>query len=107
MNSVTQSTHATRSERSPIEPPHAEPPGTVTAGDRVDVLATFATGQPHTETVVSGAEVLVVMAGQGLDELGAGTTVVLLVSPEVAERLAFARAFADISLAVAPPTSAA
>jgi len=85
----------------------AIPPGTVTAGDRVDVLATFATGQPHTETVVSGAEVLVVMAGQGLDELGAGTTVVLLVSPEVAERLAFARAFADISLAVAPPTSAA
>jgi Flp pilus assembly protein CpaB len=80
----------------------AIPEGTVVPGDRVDVLATFATGQAHTETVVSGAEVLMVLPGSGGDELAPGTTVVLLVGPEVAEQLAFARTFADLALAIAP-----
>ena len=31
------------------------PAGTVVADDHVDVLATFATGAPHTETVVRDA----------------------------------------------------
>lgn len=81
----------------------AIPPGTVAPGDRVDVLATFATGQAHTETVVTGAEILVVLPGTGADEPVGGTTVILLVGPEVAERLAFARTFADLALAVVSP----
>jgi hypothetical protein len=51
--------------------------------------------------VVEGAEVLDVLA-QSSTEVGTATTVALLVSPEVAERLAHARAFADLSVAVAP-----
>jgi pilus assembly protein CpaB len=81
------------------------PPGTVVPGDRVDVLATFATGQPYTETVVSGAEVLRVTAGAAPDDLGAAATLLLLVGPEDAERVAYARSFADLSVAIAPPGS--
>jgi len=76
------------------------PDGSLIPGDRVDVLATFATGQPHTETVVSGAEVLSVAPGVGPDDLGGATTLVLLVGPEDAERLAHARAFADLSVSI-------
>lgn len=75
------------------------PPGLLAAGDRVDVLATFAAGQPRTETVVAGAEVLSILAG-GLQELESAATLVLLVSPDAAEQLAYARAFADISVVV-------
>jgi Flp pilus assembly protein CpaB len=71
-------------------------------GDRVDVMATFAGGQPHTETVASAAEVLRVLPPPIPGE--PGTTVVLLVHPELAERLAYARTFADLSLAVAAPS---
>ena len=77
------------------------PPGPLAPGDRVDVLATYAGGQPHTETVVTAAEVLMV---QGSDDPGGGgTAVVLLVWPGDAERLAYARAFADLSIAVVSP----
>jgi pilus assembly protein CpaB len=78
------------------------PPGTVAAGDLVDVLATYATGQAYTETVVEGAEILTAGRGGGGNGFGGGTTLILLVAPDAAERLAFARAFADISVAVAP-----
>jgi pilus assembly protein CpaB len=78
------------------------PRGSVVAGDRVDVMATFATGRPYTDTVVGSAEVLQVLAAERSTELG-GTTLVLLVSPEDAERIAYARAFADLSVAIAPP----
>jgi Flp pilus assembly protein CpaB len=71
-------------------------------GDRVDVMATFAGGQPHTETVASAAEVLRVLPPPIPGE--PGTTVVLLVHPELAESLAYARTFADLSLAVAAPS---
>lgn len=81
--------------------PAGIPPGTLAPGDRVDVLATYPTGQPYTETVAVGAEVLLVLGGAGGD-LEAGATVVLLVGPETAERLAHATAFAEITLAVAP-----
>ena len=85
--------------------PVAVPRGTLAPGDRVDVLATYPTGQPYTETVTVGAEVLLVLdgGGQGLD---AGSSVVLLVGPETAERLAHATAFAEISLAIAPADKA-
>ena len=84
-----------------IPVPAAIPSGTLAAGDRVDVLATYPTGQPYTETAAVGAEVLLVLEGAP-QEVDAGTTVVLLVGPETAERLAHATTFAEISLAVAP-----
>ena len=46
-------------------------------------------------------------AGSALDAASAGVggsgTLILLVSPDQEERLAFARAFADLSVAVEPP----
>ena len=102
--------------------PTSLPAGAVAAGDLVDVLATYATGDTHTETVVVGVQVLMVLgAGQdagpagGADLLGAdasaagatgGPTLVLLVSPEQEEHLAYARAFADLAIAIEPPRSA-
>jgi pilus assembly protein CpaB len=82
--------------------PSVLPPTTVHPGDRVDVHATFATGQPYTETVVAGAEVLTVAsAGSvGTEPSQGGGTLLILVGPESAERLAFARAFADLSVAL-------
>ena len=96
--------------------PTSLPAGTVRPGDRVDVLATFASGQPHTEVVVSGVEILFVLRGgefggavekqPGFDAAAAGsspsTTLILLVAPEQEERLAFARAFANLEVAIAP-----
>jgi pilus assembly protein CpaB len=79
------------------------PEGTLRAGDRVDVLATFGGGRPHTETVVAGVQVLSVLADSG-QIVGSGAdatrSVAVLVSPDDAERLAYAQAFADLSLAV-------
>jgi pilus assembly protein CpaB len=79
------------------------PPGAVAPGDLVDVMATYATGQTYTETVVEGAEVLSAGRAGGEEGFAGAATLILLVAPESAERLAFARAFADISVAVAPP----
>jgi Flp pilus assembly protein CpaB len=92
------------------------PRGSVRPGDRVDVLATFAGGQPHTETVATDVEILTVLAattGQPLGGLGdaggvseaepAPLDLVLLVRPDEAEQLAYARAFADLSLSVDGP----
>jgi Flp pilus assembly protein CpaB len=89
-----------------IEP--ALPPGAVGPGDRVDVLATFGGERPRTETVASGLEVILVLddpsdppavnAGGTGGPTGPG--LVLLVGPEQAERLAFASAFAELSVAV-------
>jgi pilus assembly protein CpaB len=82
--------------------PLAAPAGMLAAGDRVDVIATFAGGQPHAETVISRAEVVSILAG-GSDAFEGVTSVVLLVSPEDAERLAYARSFAELSVAVTSP----
>ena len=98
--------------------PTSLPPGAVAAGDHVDVLATYGggpVGQPHTETVVEGVEILFVLgdeAGSGssggidLDVSAAGggssLTLILLVSPDQEERLAFARAFSNMEVAIAP-----
>lgn len=83
------------------------PEGALVPGDRVDVLATYVAGQPHSETVVSGAEVLKVLPASGLEDVGAATTVLILVGPETAERLAYARSLADLSLAIGPAAEAA
>jgi Flp pilus assembly protein CpaB len=87
--------------------PAGIPSGTVRAGDRVDVLATFGGPHPHAETVATGLEVLTVLEpGQDGTVFGAtaeaGPTLVLLVDPETAERLAYATAFADVAVTVAP-----
>jgi pilus assembly protein CpaB len=80
----------------------ALPPGSLSPGDRVDVLATYPT-RPFAETVAEAAEVLAVARSGISDELGtSASSVTLLVSPDVAARLAHARAFADIALAIEP-----
>lgn len=79
--------------------------GTVSPGDRVDVLATFGGPRPYTDTVASGLEVLLVVRPEsGAFSAGgpAGPSLVLLVSPQVAEELAYASAFADLAVSVAP-----
>jgi pilus assembly protein CpaB len=87
----------------------AIPPRVVTPGDRVDVLATFApgtaSGGPHAETVASDAEVLLVIDRAAYEEPVDAATVVLLVTPETAERLAYARSLGELSLAIAPPAT--
>jgi pilus assembly protein CpaB len=95
--------------------PTSLPQGAAVPGDRVDILATYASGQPHSEVVVEGVEVLLALgsspsSGQGsgsgldLDAAAAGaeapTTLILLVSPDQEERLAFARAFATLEVAI-------
>jgi hypothetical protein len=65
------------------------------------VLATFAAGQPHTETLVEGAEVLSILAPEAGTFEGV-TNIVLVVSPDIAERLAYARSFAELSISVTP-----
>jgi pilus assembly protein CpaB len=81
------------------------PSNAVRPGDRVDVLATYGGDRPHTETVASEVEVLLVMAGEPSDaglagEPAASPSLALLVTPEDAERLAYAQAFADLSVSV-------
>ncbi|MEX0832253.1 MAG: Flp pilus assembly protein CpaB [Actinomycetota bacterium] len=82
------------------------PPGAVRQGDRVDVLATFVSGRPYSDTVVAGAEILSVVDGdEGYafadSEGGAeGPALVLLVAPESAERLAYASASARLSVSI-------
>jgi Flp pilus assembly protein CpaB len=94
--------------------PVSLPPGEVAAGDHVDVLATYTTGAPHTETVVPAAQVLMVLrsaaderglgvpGGASSGAGGAATSLVLLVSPADEDRLAYAIAFARLSVAVVP-----
>src|SRR5439155_18163824 len=74
-------------------------------GDHVDVLAAFGGGSPHTETVAEGLEVLRVMeassgaTGSSMSGISTGTgpaeraSLLVLVSPDVAGRIAFAQAF--------------
>src|SRR5437899_2914117 len=88
------------------------PTGEIRAGDRIDVLATYGGGHPHTETAATDLEVLLVLRASGSsatgigpssETSGAGTALVLLVSPDAAERLAYAQAFGDLTVAVEPP----
>jgi Flp pilus assembly protein CpaB len=87
------------------------PPGTVRRGDRIAVMATYGGGHPHTETVANDLEVLQVLepaAGGGLAPTAgnAATQLVLLVSSDVAESLAYAQAFGEVAVAIdaAPST---
>ncbi len=82
----------------------------VKPGDLVDVIATFGGGGAHTEVAGEALEVLAVDRDGGGGSFGAaaaptseGGGLVLLVSPTDAERLAFASAFATLSIAVRGP----
>ena len=84
------------------------PRGSVRPGDRVDVLATFGGDRPHTETVARDVEILTVLdpapgAASGQQDL----SVVLVAAPDLVERLAYASAFADLSVAFTGPDEAA
>jgi len=81
------------------------PAGVLQPGDLVDVIATFGGPRPYTETVGTALEVLSIIEDDpGTFEAAgpAGPSLVLLVSPETAERLAHATAFASIAVTVAP-----
>jgi Flp pilus assembly protein CpaB len=96
--------------------PTSLPPGALAAGDHVDVLATYGGSQPHAETVAQGVEVLSILGpssatggrgvsgGFSLDAAGGprGITLIVLVSPDQQEGLAFARAFADVEVSIVP-----
>jgi Flp pilus assembly protein CpaB len=77
------------------------PRGTVAPGDHVDVLATSG-DRPFAETVVAGAEVLLVVEAPVVEGVDAASTLILLVTPDDAARLAHARALAEMAVAVAP-----
>lgn len=85
--------------------PSGMPAGSVRPGDRVDVLATFGGQRPYTETVATGLEVLSVLATDDAAFAASGAevgpTLVLLVTPDAAERLAYAKAFADLAITIA------
>jgi pilus assembly protein CpaB len=82
----------------------------VEPGDLIDVIATFGGNGAHTEVAGEALEVLSVDQGGGGVSFGAAATpsseavgLVLLVTPTDAERLAFAAAFATLSIAVRGP----
>lgn len=98
--------------------PSSLPAGAVRPGDLVDVMGTFGGGRPHTETVATGLEVLLSLGDGQTAQLAppagdpglalptsslsaSGPTLVLLVSPADAERLAYAQAFAELTVAIA------
>jgi Flp pilus assembly protein CpaB len=79
------------------------PGGAVVPGDRVDVLA-VRPGTPVAETVAVGLEVVLVLREAAPEGIGdSATTLVLLVAPDTAARLARARAFSDLTVVIAPP----
>lgn len=80
------------------------PGGSLRAGDLVDVLATFGGPHPYTETVADGLEVLAIAEGtEAIGGPGGEASLLVLVDPDAAERLAYATAYADLAVAIAPP----
>ncbi len=91
--------------------PSGAPAGTVRAGDRVEVYATYGGGRPHTELVATGLEVVRVLAGGassgsgvgGMSTSDPGVALVLLVDGDAAARLAYAHAFGQLQIAILGP----
>ena len=87
------------------------PAGTVVPGDRVTLFATFGGRSPHTETVASGVDVVRILesgsdgAVPGMDG-GGSDPLVVIVDAIAAERIAYAGAFATLSVAVEAPLAA-
>jgi len=89
------------------------PPGTLMAGDRVEVFATYGGGRPHTELVATDLEVVRILSDAGAEPgIGGATTrdagaaLVLLVDGDAAERLAYAKTFGQLQIAILPPDAA-
>ncbi len=110
--------HLTTRRRSGLD--RALPPGTRAVripvdgairprpGAAVDVLATFPGDEPETVVVAAGALVLTTDRGSDPDSVaGDAAGVTVLVDPDQAERLAFARANGVLDLALVPPEDAA
>lgn len=88
--------------------PSGVPPGTLRAGDRVEVYATYGGGRSHTELVASGVEVVRILSEDpagigGTTTADAGVALVLLVDGDAASRLAYARAFGQLLVAILGP----
>jgi|tagenome__1003787_1003787.scaffolds.fasta_scaffold20816964_3 Flp pilus assembly protein CpaB len=80
------------------------PAGSIRPGDRVDVIATYGGPHPYTDTVATGLEVLSTTDAQdgALVATADGTTsLLLLVTSETAEQLAYASAYADLAVSIA------
>ena len=75
------------------------PEGSLRPGDRVDVLGAYGGPHPWSDTVAADLEVLAVLPPPEGD-IGAEPSLVLLVSDATAERLAYARAFADLTVSI-------
>jgi pilus assembly protein CpaB len=87
--------------------PSGLPPGTLRAGDHIEVYATYGGGRSHTELVASGLEVVRVLTegtagggGIGGTPSDAGVAVVLLVDGDAAARLAYATTYARLMVAI-------
>jgi Flp pilus assembly protein CpaB len=83
----------------------AVPAGSIRPGDRVDVIATYGGPRPYTDTVATGLEVLATPSADDgtLVATADGTmSLVLLVTSETAEQLAYASAFADLAVSIGP-----
>lgn len=78
----------------------AIPDGVLRPGDRVDVLGAFGGPRPWSDVVASALEVLAILEPATGDPSGR-PSLVLLVTGTTAERLAYASAFADLSVAIA------
>jgi Flp pilus assembly protein CpaB len=88
--------------------PSSLPPGVVSAGDLVDVLAAFGGARSHVETVATGAEVARILqpvstGGIAGTSDATGPSLVVLVDPDTASQLAYAQAFAKLVVTVDPP----
>ena len=90
------------------------PPGTLRAGDRVEVFATYGGGRPHTEIVATDLEVVRILGEGAVDGGGidgattddAGVALVLLVDADAAARLAYATTYASLMVAIIGPEAA-
>jgi Flp pilus assembly protein CpaB len=89
--------------------PSGAPAGTIRAGDRIEVYATYGGGRPHTELVATGLEVLRVLTGGTSSGSGGtspgdpGVALVLVADADTAARLAYARAFGQLQVAILGP----
>jgi Flp pilus assembly protein CpaB len=95
-----------------VSVPSSLPASAIRPGDRIDVLATFPGPHAHTETVAAGIEVLRVLTASGTSDPSfanasvAGSpdaTLLLIVTPVQTQQLAYARAFATLSIALDGP----
>ena len=75
-------------------------PGGLAAGDRVDILATFAAARPNTSLVAEDVRVMDVGSAEGLTGSSRGTQVLLELEPAAARGLAQAEATGVLAIVV-------